>query len=117
MQGRRNRGKNDDSSRGSAAFGKGQLSWARKDEIMRHIEVKYQNGTHAFVDDYLLDALIHSRQIQQFYRPSEKRWVTVRTDAVRSGTKNSYSGCERRRTGHYREMIPVDRQNDARIPY
>jgi hypothetical protein len=73
---------------------------------MRHIEVKYQNGTHAFVDDYLLDALIHSRQIQQFYRPSEKRWITIGVDPIRK-EKVGYSGRGRRRTGHYREMIPL----------
>jgi hypothetical protein len=72
---------------------------AGKDEIMRHIEVKYQNGTHAFVDDYLLDALIQSRQIQQFYRPSEKRWIFIGVDPIRKG-KSEYSGRERRRTGH-----------------
>lgn len=73
---------------------------------MRHIEVKYQNGAHAFVDDYLLDALIHSRQIQQFYRPSEKRWITIGVDPIRK-EKVGYSGREKRRTGHYREMIPL----------
>ena len=78
---------------------KRRSSRAGKDEIMRHIEVKYQNGTHAFVDDYLLDALIQSRQIQQFYRPSEKRWITVGVDSIR-GKKMEYPGAERRRTGH-----------------
>ena len=73
---------------------------------MRHIEVKYQNGAHAFVDDYLLDALIHSRQIQQFYRPSEKRWIIMGVDPIRK-EKGEYSGRERRRTGHYREMAPL----------
>jgi hypothetical protein len=72
---------------------------------MRHIEVKYQNGTHAFVDDYLLDALITSRQIQQFYRPSEKRWIRIGVDLIREKTAG-YSGKERRRTGHYGEMLP-----------
>jgi hypothetical protein len=72
---------------------------------MRHIEVRYQNGTHAFVDDYLLDALIHSRQIQRFYRPSEKRWIAIGIDPVRNSPRG-YRGIERRRTGHYTEMIP-----------
>jgi len=73
---------------------------------MRHIEVRYQNETHAFVDDYLLDDLIRSRQIQHFYRPSEKRWITIGVDPIRK-EKVGYSGRERRRTGHYREMIPL----------
>jgi len=73
---------------------------------MRHIEVKYQDGTHAFVDDYLLEALIRRRQIQQFYRPSEKRWITIGVDPIREKAAG-YSGRERRRTGHYREMLPL----------
>jgi hypothetical protein len=73
---------------------------------MRHIEVKYQNGGHAFVDDYLLEALIRSRQIQQFYRPSERRWITIGIDPIREKGAE-YSGREKRRTGHYREMLPL----------
>jgi hypothetical protein len=73
---------------------------------MRHIEVKYQDGSDAFVDDYLLDALIHSRQIQQFYRPSEKRWITIGIDPVRK-ERVGFSGRERRRAGHYGEMLPL----------
>jgi hypothetical protein len=73
---------------------------------MRHVEVKYQNDTHAFVDDYLLEDLIRSNQIKQFFRPSEKRWITIGTDPVRSG-KSFYRGKERRRIGHFEEMIPL----------
>ncbi len=83
---------------------------------MRHIEVKYQDDTHAFVDDYALEDLIRLGLIKKFYRPSEKKWVTIGTDAVRSGRRSSYTGCEKRRTGGYTEMIPVDRQKGARIP-
>ncbi len=73
---------------------------------MRHIEVKYQNGTHAFVDDYLLEALIRSGKIQQFYRPSEKHWITIGVDPIRR-QKSTYTGRERRRTGHFQEMLPM----------
>ena len=72
---------------------------------MRHIEVEYQNDTHAFVDDYSLENLIKSNQIKQFFRPSEKRWITVGIDTVRSG-KGHYYGMERRRTGLSEETIP-----------
>ena len=34
-----------------------------KEKILRHIEVQFQNEGHAFVDDYLLEDLIRSRQI------------------------------------------------------
>jgi len=73
---------------------------------MRHIEVKYQNDTHAFVDDYLLEELIKSKQIKQFFRPSEKRWITIGIDRIRIG-KTPYWGKERRRTGRTEEMIPL----------
>ena len=82
------------------SYGKG------KGEIMRHIEVKYQNDTHAFVDNYLLKDLIRSKQIKQFFRPSEKRWISIETDPVRSG-KSFYWGKERRRVRHFEEMIPL----------
>ncbi|NWF54936.1 MAG: hypothetical protein HXY45_09105 [Syntrophaceae bacterium] len=80
---------------------------------MRHIEVKYQDGTHTFVDDYLLDSLIRSGQIQQFYRPSEKRWVSIGIDPIRA-TPSHYTGGERRRTGHYREMLPLPSGTESR---
>ncbi len=73
---------------------------------MRHIEVEYQDGRHAFVDDYLLENLIKSRQIKQFFRPSEKRWITIGMGPVRSWQGN-YCGMERRRTGRTEEMIPL----------
>jgi hypothetical protein len=72
---------------------------------MRHVEVRYQNDTHAFIDDYLLEDLIRSKQIKQFFRPSEKRWITIGIDPVRMG-KSFYLGKERRRMGHVEEMIP-----------
>ena len=72
---------------------------------MRHIEVQYQNGTHAFVDDYLLDSLIRSGRITNFYRPSERQWVHIGVDPVRkeAGPRPER---ERRRTGHVPEMVP-----------
>ena len=73
---------------------------------MRHVEVKYQNDMHAFVDDYLLEELIRSKRIEQFFRPSERRWITIGIDPVRIG-KSFYRGKERRRTGGFEEMIPL----------
>ena len=73
---------------------------------MRHIEVEYQDGSHAFVDDYSVENLIKSNQIKQFFRPSEKRWITVGIDPVRS-RKGHYYEKERRRTGRSEEMIPL----------
>ena len=73
---------------------------------MRHIEVEYTDGKHAFIDDYSLERLIRSKEIRQFFRPSEKRWIIVGMDPVRSW-KGNYCGMERRRTGRSEEMIPV----------
>jgi len=73
---------------------------------MRHIEVVYQNDTHAFVDDFSLDDLIRSRMIKRFYRPSEKRWITIGIGPLRSAQKD-YCGMERRRSGGFAEMIPL----------
>lgn len=73
---------------------------------MRHIEVEYADGSHAFIDDYLLEGLIKSKQINKFFRPSEKRWITIGIDPVRS-RRGNYCGLERRRTGRSGEMIPL----------
>ena len=62
---------------------------------MRHIEVKYQNNCYDIVPDLMLDELISSLKIKQFYRFSEERWVTVGSDRIR-GVGGSYSGPERR---------------------
>jgi len=73
---------------------------------MRHIEVKYQDGTHAFVDDYLLDSLIRSARITHFYRPSEMRWIQIGVDPIRK-EQGPPPRKERRRTGHLLEMLPL----------
>jgi hypothetical protein len=73
---------------------------------VRHIEVEYPDGGHAFIDDYLLEGLINSKQIKRFFRPSEKRWITIGIGPVR-GWQGKYCGMERRRTGGTEEMIPL----------
>jgi len=65
-------------------------------EPMRHIEVKHQNGRHMFVDDYFLEDLIRSGEIEKFYRPSEKRWVKIGVDPIRKEAR-FYRGPERRK--------------------
>jgi hypothetical protein len=62
---------------------------------MRHIEIKYQNNSYDIVPDFMLNELITSLKVKQFYRFSEERWVTVGSDRIR-GTGGSYSGPERR---------------------
>ncbi len=81
---------------------------------MRHIEVEYLDGRHAFIDNYFLQSLIDSNQIIRFFRPSEKRWITIGIDTVRS-RKGNYWGFERRGTGRTEEMIPLrERQSFAK---
>ena len=77
---------------------------------MRHIEVQYQDGTHAFVDDHLLDSLINLGRITHFYRPSERRWIQIGVDPTRK-EGGPIPGEERRRTGRLLAMIP--RLSDA----
>jgi hypothetical protein len=73
---------------------------------MRHIEVIYRNDTHAFVDDYCLEALIKSKMIKKFFRPSERQWITIGVGPLRSG-QGGYRGVERRRTGNFDLMMPL----------
>ncbi len=75
---------------------------------MRHIEVEYQDGTHAFVDDYQLENLIRQSKIEMFYRPSEKKWAVIGVDPIRSGAAGPRNEIERRRTGPFRQMVPVE---------
>ena len=73
---------------------------------MRHIEVIYLSDTHAFVDDYCLEALIKSKMIKKFFRPSERQWITIAVGPIRSG-QGGYRGVERRRTGNFDLMMPL----------
>jgi hypothetical protein len=73
---------------------------------MRHIEVEFQDGSHAFIDDFLLSDLINSKMIRRFYRPSERRWIYIGINPIRMG-QSEHRGIERRRAGHFDSMIPI----------
>ncbi len=64
---------------------------------MAYIRVIYRKEKYGF--DYVssgwLDALIMGDEITHFYRPSEKRWISIKFDPVR-GTGGLYQGPERR---------------------
>ena len=64
---------------------------------MPYIRVKYQSNAFDYVPDHLLDTLITFNQISHFYRPSERRWVSIRLDPMR-GNGGCYQGPERRGT-------------------
>ena len=63
---------------------------------MWHIPIKYKDNTEDIVSPFMLDELISSDRIRQFYRPSEQRWVTLGVDQTRR-TAGEYAGQERRR--------------------
>jgi hypothetical protein len=63
---------------------------------MWHIAIKYKSNTEDIVPPSMLDELITSDQIKQFYRPSEERWVTLGVDKIRKA-RRKHNGPERRR--------------------
>ena len=63
---------------------------------MRYLAVKYKNNVEDIVSAPLLDQMIASGSIRQFYRPSEQRWIILGVDRIR-GTGGTYEGEERRR--------------------
>ena len=65
------------------------------------IRVVYRANEYGFdyVTSDLLGSLITQDVITHFYRPSERRWVNIRLDPVRSSV-GEYHGPERRRKGN-----------------
>jgi|WetSurMetagenome_2_1015567.scaffolds.fasta_scaffold715921_2 hypothetical protein len=47
------------------------------------LRIQYSDGKYDYVDSRTLDRLIDTNQVKFFYRPSEKKWIDVDTDAVR----------------------------------
>jgi len=64
---------------------------------MMHIRVVYYNDKYDYVTDLKFQELLGLKQVKRFYRPSEKRWVTVGIDRIR-GMGGTYSGLDRRKT-------------------
>jgi len=62
---------------------------------MRYLTVKYKNDQEDIVPATLLDQLIATDSIKQFYRPSEQRWIILGMDKTR-GMGGAYEGLERR---------------------
>ena len=62
---------------------------------MRYLTVKYRNNVEDIVPGPMLDELIASGSIKQFFRPSEQRWIILGSDKTR-GMGGSYEGIERR---------------------
>ncbi len=61
------------------------------------IKVCYNDNTYDIVSSIMLQRLIDSDKIKMFYRYSEKRWVAIGEDAIRSRSiTENYAGPERR---------------------
>ena len=62
------------------------------------LRIRYPNLDFDYISAHMLDSLIGSRKIIQFYRPSEERWVDVEREpnAIRRGGRRRYNGLERR---------------------
>ena len=61
------------------------------------VHVKYRDNSYDYVDDTILDYLIASNSIKEFYRPSDAEWVDIHEAPLR-GEGLSYIGPERRRS-------------------
>jgi hypothetical protein len=59
------------------------------------LHVQYQDHRYDYVDTHTLDRLLEGKNLRQFYRPSERRWVDVHRDSLR-GTGGGYGGLNRR---------------------
>jgi hypothetical protein len=72
---------------------------------MAYIRVIYKKENYGFdyVSSRRLDTLIMGDEITHFYRPAEKRWISIKFDPVR-GNGGLYEGTERRQI--------IDRPNE-----
>lgn len=61
------------------------------------INIKYNNDQYDYVPRRILNELIARKEIKQFYRRSEQRWVRIGVDRMR-GMGGAYNSVERRET-------------------
>ncbi|MGO9377108.1 MAG: GSU3473 family protein [Dissulfurispiraceae bacterium] len=60
------------------------------------IRVQYHDGVYDIIAANTLQRLIVNGKIKKFYRYSEKRWITVGADPIRSKTQIPHGKAERR---------------------
>ncbi|MBN2180145.1 MAG: hypothetical protein JW743_12055 [Deltaproteobacteria bacterium] len=60
------------------------------------IRVQYNNDGYDYLLGGILNQQLAQKKIKRFYRPSEKRWVTVGVDHIRGMGVSEYDGPERR---------------------
>ena len=61
------------------------------------IRIQYNNDKYDYVPGRVLNEQIARKNIKQFYRHSEKRWIIIGVDRIR-GMGGTYDGSERRGT-------------------
>ncbi len=64
-------------------------------EVEMMLQVQYYNYKYDFVNTQTLDRILRKKEIRQFYRPSEGKWIDVKRDPIR-GMGGNYSGPDRR---------------------
>ena len=60
------------------------------------LHVQYGNEKYDWVNSRTIDELIRLKRIRMFYRFSERRWINVERDLVRSAGSGTYAGIKRR---------------------
>lgn len=61
-----------------------------------HIRVTYHDGRYDYVIQRIFQSYLDGNKIKQFYRHSEKKWVIIGIDPIRTNNDNNYNGIERR---------------------
>ncbi len=82
---------------------------------MAYIRVLYRTKERDFdyIPGNLLDSMITLDEISHFYRPSEKRWISIKFDALRgAGGQGDYQGPERRNLGFETKERETQQRNE-----
>jgi len=72
--------------------------------------VQYQDYSYDVVDAHTLDKLLAGKNLRQFYRRSEERWVNVYRDPIR-GLGGNYPGANRRQSSNQeclQDILPME---------
>jgi hypothetical protein len=72
--------------------------------------VQYQDYSYDVVEAHALDKLLAGKNLRQFYRRSEERWVNVYRDPIR-GLGGNYSGPNRRQSSNQerlQDILPME---------
>ena len=62
------------------------------------LKVQYHNGAYDIISADTLQSLIINGKIKKFYRYSERKWIIIGADPIRSKPLITHGGSERRST-------------------